>query len=165
MTTLMTEEEKTNMSPSPPLYTTPPGSLLHLMKRDTKLSNAIVNPYGNGPSEYDFMLQLHKHHAALAVASTCALTKYDLFEFFVLRLAHAYFACDVVRSARAVLSCVIPAGLEVAHARGDMPPRGCAETCPPPARMCYLCNQGARQRCPPILDFRESWNRCPPTGI
>ena len=84
MTTLTTEEEKTNMSPCPPLYTTPPGSLLHLMKRDTKLSNAVVDPYGNGPSEYDFMLQLRKHHAALAVASTCALTKYDLFEFFVL---------------------------------------------------------------------------------
>ena len=55
-TTLTTEEEKTgtslDTSPSrPPLCTTPPDYLLHLMKRDIKLSNAVVNPYGNKPSD------------------------------------------------------------------------------------------------------------------
>ena len=53
-TTLTTEEEKTgtsylDTSPSrPPLCTTPPDYLLHLMKRDIKLSNAVGDPYGNG---------------------------------------------------------------------------------------------------------------------
>ena len=55
-TTLTTEEEKTgtslDTSPSrPPLCTTPPDYLLHLMKRDIKLSNAVVDLYGNEPSD------------------------------------------------------------------------------------------------------------------
>ena len=55
-TTLTTEEEKTgtsylDTSPSrPPLCTTPPDYLLHLMKRDIKLSNAVVDSYSNGSS-------------------------------------------------------------------------------------------------------------------
>ena len=55
-TMLTTEEEKTgtslDTSPSrPTLCTTPPDYLLHLMKRGIKLSNAVVNPYGNKPSD------------------------------------------------------------------------------------------------------------------
>ena len=54
-TTLTTEEEKTrtslDTSPSRPhlcTSTTPPDCLLHLMKRGIKLSNAVVDLYGNG---------------------------------------------------------------------------------------------------------------------
>ena len=57
-TTLTTEEDKTgtslDTSPSRPhlcTSTTPPDCLLHLMKRGIKLSNAVVNPYGNKPSD------------------------------------------------------------------------------------------------------------------
>ena len=53
---LTTEEEKTgtslDTSPSrPPLCTstTPPDYLLRLMKHGIKLSNAVGDPYGNGP--------------------------------------------------------------------------------------------------------------------
>ena len=53
-TTLTTEEEKTgtslDTSPSrPTLCTTPPDYLLCLIKRGIKLSNAVGDPYGNGP--------------------------------------------------------------------------------------------------------------------
>ena len=53
---LTTEEEKTGTSldtshSHPPLCTTPPDYLLHVMKRGIKLSNAVGDPYVNGPFE------------------------------------------------------------------------------------------------------------------